>query len=298
MDFTKLESFLILAKYQHFTNAANRLYISQPALSKRIRSIEEELGASLFYQVGSQTYLTSQGQAFIKYAEELLSTWNGAKKYIRQFENLEEGELHFGTTHFIGVYILPKIIAKFQEKYPKIKINMQIDSSKNILELLNKNEIEFAFLSDYIEKEDDIFSTHDYLQDELKIIVGNKHPFFKKNEISLEQIKKDKFITKKEDSSFFQFLKNKFHEIPFKNRIVISTQSAIKEAVINNIGISIMSEIAVEREVEHKIIKTLYLKDIRLSRKLQYVYIKNRYLTPATIAFFKILEENKRDELH
>lgn len=294
MDIIKLESFLVLAKYQHFTKAADRLYISQPALSKRIHSIEEELGTALFYQVGSRIYLTAQGKAFIKYAKDLLTAWNGAKKYIKQFDRLEEGELFFGTTNFIGVYVLPRIISQFQERYPKIKINMQIDSSKNILDLLYKNKIEFAFLSDYIDKDEDTFDINDYLLDELRLIVGSKHPLFTKNSIQLKDVKNDKFITKKENSSFFKFLKNNFHELPFKNLMIISTQSAIKEAVINNVGISIMSKLAVEREVEYGLIKAFELKEFTFSRKLQYLYIKNRYLTPATLAFLNLLEENKK----
>ena len=150
MDIEKLESFLMLAKLQHFTKTADELYISQPALSKRIHAMEQELGVPLFNRMGNQTFLTIHGEAFKPYAESLVATYNSAREYIRQIEHMEHGTLNFGATNFIGVYMLPAIVARFTKKYPNITINMNINSSKNILEMLHKNQLEFVFLSDYI----------------------------------------------------------------------------------------------------------------------------------------------------
>ena len=133
MDIEKLESFLKLAKYEHFLKTADELYISQPALSKRIHAMEKELGVPLFHRMGNHTFLTVHGQAFRPYAESLVATYNSAKEYIRQIENMEYGTLNFGATNFIGVYMLPAIVARFTKKFPNIKINMNINTSKTIL---------------------------------------------------------------------------------------------------------------------------------------------------------------------
>lgn len=291
MDTAKIESFLVLAKTQHFANAADRLYISQPALSKRIQALEAELGVPLFHRMGNRTFLTIQGEAFQPYAEQIYATYNSAREYIKQIETLEHGTLNFGATNFIGVYMLPAIIAKFRRKYPSITINMIIHPSQNILEMLHKNQLEFVFLSDYILDNPEAYVIEHYWNDELKLIVGNEHRLFHEKSCSFFDVKDDLYITKKENSSQYKFLNRIFEQyhFDFPNKLFISTQDAIKEAVVNHVGISIMSELAVEREVAGGYIGMLDFKETAILRNIQYVYIKNRYLTPAAKAFLELL---------
>lgn len=291
MDFEKIESFLTLAKFQHFTKAADELYISQPALTKRIHALEQELGVPLFNRMGNQTFLTIHGEAFRPYAESLIATYNSAKEYIRQIENMEHGTLNFGATNFIGVYMLPAIIARFSKKYPNITINMNINSSKTILEMLHKNQLEFVFLSDYILEENDDYIIEHYWQDNLKLIVGNEHPLFHEKSCSFFDVKDDLYITKKKQSSQYKFLDQIFrkYNFDFSNKFFISTQDAIKEAVINHVGISIMSELAVEREITMGLLAALDFKETQIQRNIQYVYLKNKHLTPAAQVFLDLL---------
>ena len=251
MDIAKLESFLTLAKTQHFAKAADKLYISQPALSKRIRALEDELGVPLFDRMGNQTFLTIHGEAFRPFAENMVATCNSAKEYIRQIENMEHGVLNFGATNFIGVYMLPAVIARFHKKHPNITINMNINTSQTILEMLHKNQLGFVFLSDYIIEDPENYVIEQYWQDYLKLIVGTQHPLFSKKSCSFFDVQNDFYITKKKQSSQYKFLDHIFQQyhFDFKNKLFISTQDAIKEAVVNNLGISIMSELAVEREI-------------------------------------------------
>lgn len=291
MDIAKIESFLTLAKTQHFAKAADRMYISQPALSKRIHALEDELGVPLFDRMGNQTFLTIQGEAFKSYAEEILATYNSAKEYLKQIETMEHGTLNFGATNFIGVYMLPAIISKFRQKYPNVTINMVIQSSQNILEMLHKNQLEFVFLSDYIIDSPEAYVIEHYWQDELKLIVGNQHRLFHEKTCSIFDVEDDLYITKKKSSSQYKFLNQLFQQyhFDFKNKLYITTQDAIKEAVVNNVGVSIMSELAVEREAAFGFIGVLDFKETPIRRNIQYVYHKNKYLTPAAKAFLELL---------
>lgn len=288
MDFEKLNSFVLLANVGNFTKAADLLFISQPALSKQIQSLENELKVPLFDRLGKQTFLTIQGRQFKSYAEEMLATYLSSVEHIRQIESLATGTLHFGATNFIGVYLMPQVIAQFHEIYPNIKINMVINSSRNILDLLHKNQIEFVFLSDYIIGDNDKYVAKDYVPDELKLIVGNKHPLFSKSSCSLFDLENELFITKSETSSQFSFVQKQFSSLHFDitNRMFISHQEAIKNSVINNIGISFMSTRAVEREVKAGLLNTVDLKELKLTRTIQFVYEKGRHLTPAAKEFF------------
>ena len=291
MDISKLESFLALAKTQHFAKAADKLYISQPALSKRIKALEDELGVPLFNRMGNHTFLTIHGEAFRPFAENMVATCNSAKEYIRQIENMEHGVLNFGATNFIGVYMLPAVIARFHQKYPNVTINMNINTSQTILEMLHKNQLEFVFVSDYIIADPENYEIEQYWQDSLKLIVGTSHPLFGKKDCSFSDVQNDLYITKKKQSSQYKFLEHIFrqYQVDFPNKLFISTQDAIKEAVVNNVGISIMSELAVEREVNAGLITALDFRETPILHNIQYAYLKNKYLTPAAKAFLQML---------
>ena len=266
MDITKIESFITLVKIQNFARAADHLYISQPALSKRIQALENELGVPLFNRIGNKTFLTIQGEAFRPFAEEMAASYYNAKEYIRQIETMEYGTLNFGATNFIGVYLAPQMIAHFHKKYPNIKINMIISSSKNILEMLHKNQLELVFLSDYILSEPEQYIVNQYIQDDLKLIVGNQHKLFGSTSCSLFDVADDLYITKKAQSSQYRFLNEIFRKFgfDFKNKLFISEQEAIKESVIHNVGVSIMSDRAVEREIKSGLISALDFREISI----------------------------------
>ena len=132
MDISKLESFLVLADCKSFTKTAELRYLSQPAISKHIDSLEQELGVFLFDRNGKTVSLTIQGRHFIKYAESIVKIYQKSQELIRQIEDLNQGTLYFGSTNFIGIYLMPKFIKAFQDKYPKINVNMTVGSSKDL----------------------------------------------------------------------------------------------------------------------------------------------------------------------
>jgi len=203
---------------------------------------------------------------------------------------LNEGTLFYGATNFIGVYIMPKLIKKFQTLYPKIKINMFISSSKKLFEMLEKHEIEFVFLSHYIDIDKDKYITKRICTDELILIINNNHRLANKSSCKLREIQDDLFITKDSHSSLYKFLGKEIQDFDFKRKLIISNQEAIKHAVIEGVGISIMSKISVEVEVKAGLLKTLEIEDYNLTRDVNLVYDRRNHITPAGHAFFKLME--------
>ena len=294
MDIDKLNSFLVLAKKGNFARASELLYISQPALSKRIQALEEELQVPLFNRIGSRSYLTTEGRNFLQYAQQIVSTYNLAIEDMHQIKGLETGTLSFGATNFIGVYIMPRFISHFHRTYPKIRINMIINDSRTILDMLHKNQLEFAVISDYILRDKasrDQYISRSFLEDRLALVVGSAHPLFGRDHCSLREVEEDLYISKTKHSSQNQFLEELFreHAFYFKNRMVIGNQEAVKECVINNIGISILSTRSVAQEVLNRRLATLKLDEFEIKREIQYTCLKGRHLTPAAKAFLDTL---------
>lgn len=291
MDIIKLEAFLILAETGNFTRAADELYISQPALSKQISSLEDELKVPLFNRSKKMSSLTLYGEYLVPYAKNMLANYRNAKEHILQIENLKEGTLRLGATNFIGVYLLPFYLAKFQSLFPGITLNFSINSSKNILNKLSSYELEFVLISDYIDIDEKRFIRIPWYQDELRVIVGKNCPLFKKESVTLEELQSYTFITKSPSSSIFNFLKHRINA-PFhpKNYLFISHQDAIKYAVVYGKGFSLLSPKAVELEVKTGLIKALPLIGFDLKREIEIVHEKKRHLTPASEKFIDILQ--------
>jgi len=291
MDIDKIKAFLVLAKVKNFSLAADELYISQPALSKQIQSLEQDLKVPLFNRTKKSTYLTVYGEYFLGYANNILANYANAKEDIKEIENLERGTLRFGATNFIGVYLVPEILAKFRQLYPGITLGMTINSSKNILALLHAYRLEFILLSDYIAVDKERFAIRPWCTDYLKVIVGQQSKFFKRKTIRLEELDAEVFITKDKDASLYKFFQSKLAGAGFSlsHPLFISQQEAIKQAVMHNLGFSIMSPVAVELEEKMGLIRTLDITGHPLQREINVVYEKSWHLTPAAREFFKLL---------
>jgi len=293
MDLDRLKTFLVLAEVQSFTEAAEQLYMSQPAVSKKIKSLEDELGVPLFSRVGKKNYLTIQGKSFIQYAQTILNTYTIGKEHILQIENLEEGNVFFGATNFIGVYLIPEILARFKQKYSKIDINFTINSSKNLLKEFDKATIEFGFLSGYVNVSHDIFEVKKIFNDELKLIVSSSNLLAQCDHISLEELAAETFVLKKKTSSLHKYLATKLGDSFFddKDILTISNQEGIKEAIIQNLGVSFMSLRSIKYELELGLVKAIDVDGINLVREINLVYKKRHKLTPAAEKFIECLNE-------
>src|SRR5690625_360018 len=113
MDVSKLKTFLTLADCLSFTEAAEKLFCSQPSVSMQIQSLEQDLNTKLFDRHGKKTYLTTQGELFKTYAEQIINTAEAAKEHLHRTEDLSYGTLSFGASNFVGVYLLTKILTEF-----------------------------------------------------------------------------------------------------------------------------------------------------------------------------------------
>lgn len=289
MDTTKLKSFLVLAECKSFSETADLLYLSQPAISKHIESLENELGVLLFNRNRGNTTLTIHGEYFLDYASEIVKLSEKSKEHLKQLDNLNEGTLHFGATNFIGVYLMPKLIAEYKSYYPTIGIDMTVAPSKKLFQKLEKHEIEFAFLSHYVNLDKNKYGSIPYEIDHMVLIVNKDHPLANKERCTLEDIAQYPFITKESTASLTRFISKKIPDKTINNHVFISNQESIKQAVIEGVGISIMSCKAVELEVKSGLIKTIEVEGTNLDREINIVYHKKFKLTPAGDAFFDIL---------
>lgn len=292
VNYSKLETFLTLAECLSFSDAAEKLFCSQPSVSMQIQSLEEELKTKLFDRLGKKVYLTNQGEEFKPYAEKIVNLTNAAKEHLQQTDNLRHGTLSFGASHFVGVYLLPIILKQFNDRFPNVKIDMTVTSSKELIRQLEVNELELLILSDQILFDENVYSSTTFYNDELILVVPPEHPFAIKKAVQISDLQSELFLIKRDKSATRMFLENKLKAIEFSitHYIEISSLEGIKQGVIHGLGISFISKYAVKEEIKNGLLVEVPLEEIRLERGVNYIHHKTKNLSPAISEFISLLK--------
>ncbi len=150
MDVRDLQVFLSVSKHLNFTRAGEELNLSQPSVSVRIRQLETQLGVKLFEQLGKKVALTDAGQLLVPYARRVLTAVEDAHHAIDELQGLERGSLRIGASTTPGMYLVPQVIARFKQRYPKIDIHLRIKDTREVEESVLRNEFDFGFVGGHL----------------------------------------------------------------------------------------------------------------------------------------------------
>ena len=135
-----------VATEKNFTKAAEMLYLSQPALSKQIKTLEKNLDIVLINRKKNKLSLTENGKIFFQYSERILALCEESCRALIDLKNGERGNLSIGASQTIGTYLMPRIFVLFAQNYPQINLNIQVNSTPIIINNVVKNEIDIAII--------------------------------------------------------------------------------------------------------------------------------------------------------
>jgi len=147
MDLKILSTFLAVAEARSFSRAAGVLNLTQPAITKRIQSLEKSLDTPLFDRIGKQVQLTSAGEVLASEARALLSHWSNTERQIANISDRVSGPLRIATSHHIGLHRLAPVLKSYREHYPEVALNITFEDSEVAHELLRRGDIEVAVVT-------------------------------------------------------------------------------------------------------------------------------------------------------
>lgn len=147
MDISALQAFLAIAETGSFSRAAERIYLTQPAISKRIALLEEELGAKLFDRVGRGVQLTPAGQALAARARTLLKDFDDVRRVITNLAGTIGGELRLAMSHHVGLHRLPPALQRFHDSYPDVRLDLRFMDSEQACQAVAQGELEVAIVT-------------------------------------------------------------------------------------------------------------------------------------------------------
>jgi len=284
-----------VATEKNFTKAAEVLYISQPSLSKQIKTLEKNLDIILINRESNRISLTENGKVFLQYSERILALCEESCRALIDLKNGDRGSLTVGASHTVGTYLMPRILALFAQNYPQIDLKVQVNSTPIIVDNLLKREIDIALVGGEVpNKLKKNLTIQDFVEDEISLIISTSHPFAKKKKINKEDLYYLNFITLNSNSSIRKFIENILiqNQIETKQlKVVMQLNSieGIKTAVSLGLGAAFVSSSAIEKELELKAVEVLKIENIQITRTLSIISNSEYYKSKAFKFFYNEL---------
>ncbi|KAF2326769.1 LysR family transcriptional regulator [Flavobacterium ginsenosidimutans] len=272
MDF-RLKVFYTVALRLNFTKAATELYITQPAVSKHIQELEETYKTKLFERNGSKIALTPAGKILLKYTKSIFDIYREIDFEMSSFNAERQGLLRLGASTTISQYVISPVLARFHQKQKDIKVNLLNGNTEQIENALINKEIEIGIVEG--QSKNQSIKYIPFLKDELVLVCNSKNPFVKQNEISLNDLKSMKFITRERGSGTLEVIEFalkkaglKFNDLQIEMQLG-STES-IKSYLLNSDCFAFMSIHAVNKELKNNELIVLDVEKLSIER---YFYI-------------------------
>ena len=261
-----------ISSEKNFTKAAERLYISQPSLSKQLKMLEKNLDSTLINRRSNKIFLTENGKIFLQYSERILALCEESCRVLIDLKNGDRGNLTIGASQTIGTYLMPQIVSLFAQNYPQINLKLQINSTPIIINSILKQKIDLAVVGGEIPNElkKNLIVKY-FVKDEINLIISTIHSFGKKKKINKEDLYHLNFITLNSNSTIQKFIDNTLikNHIEIKQlKIVMKLNSieGIKTAVSLGLGAAFISSSTIEKELQLKTLEVLKIKDIQIVR--------------------------------
>ncbi len=291
MDFYQLLYFRKVAETKSISRASEELLITQPAVSKQIKALEEELGEKLFDRIGKKIFLTRTGEVFLVHADRILRSVQEAKTAVRDLSEECSGELIIGTSDHISLHRLPGVLKAYISAFPKVDLKLRCHRSETILEMVDKNLVDIGVIT--LPRVTANLVSRVIWKDPMSLVVPRDHPLAALKKIRLKDVARFGMILPEAGTTT-----RKNIDLAFTRRNLIPNITmevayieTIKGLVKAGLGVSILPDKAVEQEIQSETLVKTKIQDADFSRDLGVVYLKDKFLSRPAVAFLEFLEK-------
>jgi len=292
MDIHQLKIFISVFKNKSFSKAAKELFLTQPTISEHIKTIEEELNSKLFDRIGKSIIPTTEAELLYDHAVRIIEKVEKLKDDLQKIKSTPSGNLHIAASSIPGTYILPKLISSFKNIYPDISIQISISDSKTVSDSLLSGQIFLGIVGTKLHQSKIEYTP--FMNDELVIASPD---FINESLIEPEEILRYSFIMREEGSGTRKEMERWFNDIgidieKLKVVCILSSTDAVKQAIKNGVGISILSIHAIKDEIECQKLKAIKIKNYQMNRTFYIASSTKRTLPYIYKLFYEFLKKN------
>lgn len=288
----KLEIFTAVVDTGSFSKAAERLLLTQSAISQHINDLEISLGTRLFDRGPRGVTLTDTGTTLHSYTQQILHLIAEAQNAVTDVSKLKSGQITIGATPGINVYLLPQWINNFRKQFAHLTLSAQTGTTKQLIALLANRQLDLAVIEGEIDtyQQDNLGSV--VLEEiELFVIVGEDHPFWDRDSIDIDELSQQAFIARPLSSQTRIWTDSLLNALKIQPNIIaeFDSQEAMKQAIRNGMGITLLPEYAVQNEVDMGVLRALKINNVELVRHIKLIWDNRHIFSPVALAFLKDL---------
>ena len=288
MTLRYLKIFIAVYEYNSITKAATHLHLAQPSVSLAVKEIEEYFGTRLFERIGHRISPTEAGKEVYRYALHICEALREMDDHVKNYYN--HGILRIGASITIGTHILPPLVKQYQSLYPKLKLQVIVNQSAIIENALLENQLDLALIETQPANPDVMAIS--FFADALCAIIPVSHPLSSAKKSSLRELSQYPFLMREKGSAGREIIDA---SLALQNITVnpvweSSSTQAIVRAVSCGLGVAILPALLVERDIREKKVLLLPLEE-KLTRNMNIIYHKSKYLTESMISFIELCED-------
>lgn len=279
MDIRHLEYFSEVARHRSFTKAAQVLHVTQPTISKMIKTLEEELGITLFSRSAKQIELTDAGEAVFSQAQHVLSAFENLTSELSDVMNIKKGSIRIGLPPIASSSVFPRVMGEFNKVYPDINLEIIEVGSKIVERGVEDGTLDIGVVCTLPEKQG-VFEMFSFIKDPLMLIVHPEHPLGARQEITFADLKHESFVLYRDDFSLHDRIIERCIQSGFHPRVICesSQRDFMTEAVAAGLGVAFLPG-KICRELDKARIKALPLSEPAIHLQLAVIWKKDKYLS-------------------
>jgi len=289
LNFNQLRVFYQTAKYLSCTKAAEKLYITQPAVTAQVKLLEDSCNLKLFKKKGRRMFLTDEGKTLYYYAKKVFEYEKEIESVIEDMKELKRGVLRLGTSKAYARYFMPFLITRFRETYPHIKIHLDEGSSVDMIHSLLDLRNEVAVIA-MAEKSPEIRFIP-FSHEELVLITAPDHRLARRKTVFARDLKEEPIIMKERGSGTRKIVNELFAKRGLTPNILMETSNTefIKQVVQRGEGVSFVVREAVAAELQEGKLAAVQIRGQKLFLDVSIAYLRDQHLSPPAHAFLDLL---------
>lgn len=299
MNLKQLEVFIAVAESGSFSRAADITFLTQSTVSQHISSLEKEFELKLLDRTGKGALLTEAGKLLLNHAQRVVAEAKKVPMALNRFRGLEEVVLKVGGSNIPACYMIPQCVPSFRTQHPGVVISLIQGDSRETLNRLKNEEVEFALVGTRFPEKTLAFSPLSL--DKVSLVVPAGHPWSEKEFILPEDLVRESFIFREAGSGTDQTLREQLAKSGFaaeylKVSMILGSNEAVKQAILNGAGLSFLSELSVKKECERGEMFIVDIRGLDIYRHIYLVTRRGRELAPAAQAFIDSIVGHFRSE--
>ena len=284
ITFRQLKVFEAVARHLSYTQAAQELHLTQPAVSMQIKQLEEQVGLPLFEQLGKKVFLTQAGEEMYHYSRNIAQELSEAEEVIEQLKGVRRGHLVLAVASTAN-YFATRLLAAFAKQFPEVTFSLDVTNRAALLQQLERNVSDLVIMGR--PPADMHLMMESFMDNPLVVIASSDHPLVSRRDIPLVDIKDEPFLFREKGSGTRIAMERFFKErgVSLKTSMEMASNEAIKQAVEAGLGLGIVSIQTLELELETHRLAVLDVQGFPILRHWYLVHRGGKRLSPVAAEF-------------